>query len=237
MLRKYAVFTLVVLMTAAMGVSVSAQGQARAVPGTPVITSPADGTTTTTNAPLLQWTGDVANTTSFKVVIKDAAGTTVYKNGGIDPAQACTGDACSFSFGAENVTLGNGSFTWKVSAKNAEGKAKSLAATFTVNFPGTPELIAPAEGSSSANTVPTFNWNVVNQADQYRVKVKNTVTGATFKSDWQAASAVCASTCSYTFAAAFAAGTYKWSVDAGQVTFPTSISKSVKWTFTIEAAR
>lgn len=205
----------------------------RAVPGQPVIVSPADESTTNTNAPLLQWTGDAAGTTSFKVVIKNDAGEKVYSKGNLAPADVCAGEDCSHSFGAENVTLANGLFSWRVIAKNAEGKSKSLAAAFTVDFPGTPELVAPMDGSSSGITSPTFEWNVVAAADQYRVKVKNTVTGEKFNSGDLAASTACAQTCTYAFPTAFAPGTYKWSVQAGQVTFPDSISKSVKHTFTI----
>jgi hypothetical protein len=204
-----------------------------APPTQPVITSPAEGMSYDTHAPLLQWTSDPANVTSFKVVIKNAAGEKVYSKGGILPASACSGTDCMHSFGAENVSLSNGQFTWRVTAINAEGKAKSAPATFTINFPGAPELIAPDDNDSSGATNTVFEWNSVNAADQYRVKVKNTVTGAKFNSDWQSASALCGSTCTYVFDAPFAGGTYKWSVEARQVTFPTSISKSVKRTFTI----
>jgi hypothetical protein len=225
--RRSLLILIALLMTTASLVS------AQAVPVTPVIVSPADGSTTDTHAPLLQWTGDPATTTSFKVTIKDAAGVKVYTKGGIDPAAACTGTDCSYSFGAENVSLPNGQFTWKVVAKNEAGKSKSDPATFTVEFPGIPELIAPADNATTGQTNPTFEWNVVNQADQYRVKVKNTVTGEKFNSDWQ--TGICAATCTYTFANNFALGTYKWSVDARQVTFPDNVSKSVKRTLTITA--
>jgi hypothetical protein len=198
-----------------------------APPVQPVITSPADGMTYDTNAPLLQWQWSTATAvTSFKVVIKNAAGETVYKKGGIIPINFCNETDCSYSFGAENVSLSNGQFTWRVTAINAEGKAKSAPATFTINFPGAPELIAPDDNDSTGATNIVFEWNSVNTADQYRVKVKNTMTGAKWNTDWQSSSAVCGSTCTYVFDAPFAAGTYKWSVQARQVTFPTSISKS-----------
>jgi hypothetical protein len=204
-----------------------------APPTQPVIVSPADGMTYDTNAPLLEWTGNNTDTTSFKVVIKDAAGNKVYSKGNLLPVDVCAGSACLYSFGAENIQLGNGQFTWRVTAINADGKTKSAPATFTINFPGALELIAPDDNDTTGATNIVFEWNSVNAADQYRVKVKNTVTGAKSNSDWQSASALCGATCTYVFDAPFAAGTYKWSVEARQVTFPTSISKSIKRTFTI----
>jgi hypothetical protein len=225
--RKLLTLLMMLLFTTSLALA-----ETRAVPTKPVITAPANGSTVETHAPLLQWTVDGAET--FKVVIKNAAGVTVLKKGGLVAADLCAGTDCSYSFGAENLSLPNGQMTLKVVAKNAEGKAKSDASTFTVNFPGTPELVSPADNDTSGNTNPGFTWNEVAQADQYRVKVKNTVTGAKVNSDWQAASSLCGGgICIFSFDPPFNLGTYKWSVEARQVTFPESVSKSAKRTLTI----
>jgi hypothetical protein len=195
----------------------------------PVLTLPIAGETVNTYSPLLNWENNGAD--SYKVIVKNAAGTKILKVN-VNPIETCDG-ACIVSPVNEGVELLNGIHTWRVIAKDADGKAKSEVRSFTVDFPGAPILITPID-DAQVGIDPILEWEVGNDAFAYKVKVKNTDTGATFKTEWTDAFEICLETCAIT--STLGAGNYNWLVQA-RYDNPIYVSKSAKATFSIPAVR
>jgi hypothetical protein len=200
-------------------------------PDKPILTSPADGTTVNTHAPLFGWTG--ANADEVKVTVKDPAGVKVFKQK-YNAGEVCTGNACQVSPGAtDNLSLENGAgYTWKVVASNELAKVKSDKATFTVDFPGAPVLTSPAAGADVSST-PTLEWQEVAAATQYKVVITRVSDGTKVKTDWLSSATICGSgTCSYTVSSPLQTGEHTWRVTARQESIPNK-SKSEKRAFNV----
>ncbi|HEX2619345.1 MAG TPA: hypothetical protein VHL11_04335 [Phototrophicaceae bacterium] len=230
-MRRLISFVSVMVVLAVTVFTVTASS--RAVPPAPVLVSPADGETVNTHSPLLQWTGSDADV--FKVLVKNSANEKVLKVNA-SPVDACTGSDCSLSPSLNGVDFLNDTFTWKVIAKNVDGKASSTKFSFTVDFPGTPTLLSPAP--DYVGPVSGFSWEPVAAAEQYRLRVKNLTSGEKLVLlDWTNAGDICGATCDYLYEGTFDEGvSYKWWVEARQITFP-NVSKSDKWKFTQSTAR
>lgn len=225
-LRGLALLTLLILSAVVFAAD-------RAAPSKPTLTSPTNGEISTTHSPLLQWTYNSNETVdSFKVIVKNALNQRVYKKV-VTPVDVCDGDSCFASPGAEEISFANELHTWFVIARNADGRAKSDKFTFTINFPGSPVLIAPVDGAD-VPIMPTFTWEPVAQAEQYRIKVRGTGSTTTkYTSDWLDGATVCSgNACSHGMTTELTLGTYKWFVEARQTTF-NNVSKSVKNTMTV----
>lgn len=207
----------------------SAAAQSAAIPPAPILTSPSDGETVNTHSPLLTWTGS-ADATLYKIVVKNSVNAKVMKLK-INTADACAGNDCAVSPSLNGVDFLNDTFTWKVVAKSADGKASSPKITFTVDFPGTPVLLSPAADTTTGSN-PQFTWEPVPAAEEYRVKLKHTGTGEKLVSGWTSAGTLCSGNCAYTFPNGLDAGVYKWQVHARQTTFP-NVSKTSKITWTV----
>lgn len=95
------------------------------LPGEPVLTSPI-GTVSAVTA--FTWT-DGGDAATFKVVVKDAAGNKVGKVK-LTPAEAqCSSGTCTVTAASMGAVFTSGqSYTWKLVAKNPNGKAKATAA-------------------------------------------------------------------------------------------------------------
>ena len=72
--------------------------------------------------------------------------------------------------------------------------------------PGTPSLLAPADGSVTANTKPSFSWSAVSDASRYQVQIDN---NATFTSPERS---FFYTGTSYTLSVPLAPDTYYWRV-------------------------
>lgn len=100
-------------------------------PAVPTLISPANGGTVDTSAPLFQWSDD-GFTATYKLVVKKPSGVTLFKQT-FNAGDICSGGMCSTG-GPTNLKDGK-TYTWKVVAKNAYGKAKSAKWSFTVDLP------------------------------------------------------------------------------------------------------
>jgi hypothetical protein len=207
---------------------------AQTAPATPVLVSPADGSIQNTHLPFLEWTGADADT--YKIVIKNPDGTKFFKKQ-VNAADVCSGTDCGYSLVSDGVSFDRNDegYSWKVTAINAVGKAKSASAVFAIDFPGAPELESPLEGATVSGDV-TFMWNEVTAANFYTLIVKNTVTKQKQKALlYLSQSPICsAGLCEYAFSQPLSAGTYSWKVKAEQQPLPNS-SKSEKRLFTVSA--
>jgi hypothetical protein len=118
-------------------------------PAAPVITSPADGSTTTDNTPAISGTAEAGST----VTVHDTDGTTVL----------CT--ATADGLGNWSCTPGTamteGAHTITATATDASNNTSTASAPvdFTIDSiaPGTPVIQTPADGSSTADTTPTVS--------------------------------------------------------------------------------
>jgi hypothetical protein len=199
----------------------------------PVNTSPEDGAVVNTTTPILEWGGGGADT--YKVVVKNALGEKVFSAGGTQ-SDLCTIDgnsfACSVNPADTESELPNGILTWRVTAKSTEGKAKSDPTSFTINYPGSPILTSPEDGAT-VDPNPVLVWEQVDVALLlYKVKIKNTQTGAKHNTDWIGNAEICAEgVCSYQ--TDLGQGPYKWKVLVS--TFGGEyVSKSEKRTFDVQ---
>lgn len=112
--------------------------------------------------------------------------------------------------------LGDGSHTFDVRAVDGAGNVDATPATWAwkvdATAPGTPSLIAPANGSSTSNAKPTFDWSeaVDHSVVTYAIEIDN--SGSTFPSPEVIQSGL--TTSAFTPAGSLAAGTYSWRVRA-----------------------
>jgi len=225
--RRSAV-TLLLLFLALVPFATALAQEAPAIPG---LINPADGGVYDTHAPLLQWTNVEADT--YKIVIKTEDGTKYLKYK-LNGAEVCSEFLdCSYSLATSGDSFDeNGVYTWKIVAKNEFGKSKSETATFTIDFPGAPELISPLPGATVGGNT-SFEFQEVNAATRYTLVVKNTVTKEKFKVSVD--NPVCSSgICSLSLDETLEPGAYSWKVKSEQPPMPNK-SKSEKQTFTVEA--
>jgi hypothetical protein len=219
---KRSVIILALLLLTAFTVS----GQSvRVPPTTPTLTSPMGSMDT--HAPQFTWTGE--NAISYKLAVFNAANTRIF-NHKYMAADVCFDSSCAVSPSFDGLTLYNGAYSWRVIAKNDDGTAKSTKAAFTIQYPGKANLTSPVEGME-VSTMPTFQWEEVVQADQYRVNLVRTNNGAV--TDWLSASSICSASCSYTFPNELKKGAYKWRVLTRNSGVPGYRSKSKAGAFKV----
>lgn len=205
-----------------------------AAPQVPVLTSPANGTTVNTHAPLFQWTG--ADALEVKVTVKDSDGVK-HLSQKYNAAEVCTAGSCQVSPGAtDTFSLKNGEgYTWKVVASNALSKVKSEKATFAVNFPGTPTLTTPAVNADVSST-PTLVWEEVVAANEYKIVIARTADNVKLKTEWLTSGEICGGgNCTYAVTTALQNGAHTWRVSARQSSIANK-SKSEKRTFNVTSA-
>lgn len=230
MLRKL-LLSMILLLTLAVALPVSA-----APPDAPAIISPGGGVTYNTNLPFLEWIG-ASTATRYRVVFRNALGQVVLARV-FRAADVCAGVACAANLlvdpPAPQFTFVNDSYTWRVFAINNDGRTGSTPETFTIDFPGTPVTVAPVSGGELTTRTPSFVWNPVSAADQYRVVVRNLTTGVVRRSAWMNDAAVCVGNeCTFVFDQPFPRAGFRWWVLARQVTFPANVSRSERVPFRI----
>ena len=153
--------------------------------------------------------GTVNSTTATFEFESNEAGGTFY----------CSMDAGDFNPCASPATysgLSDGSHTFAVRATDVAGSIDQTPATLTWNIdtavPASPSLISPANGSSSSNAKPLFDWTDVTDSSgvMYQIQIDN--SGSTFPSPEINQSEL--STSSFTPSSPLPIGTYSWRVRA-----------------------
>lgn len=110
------------------------------------------------------------NVDLYKLIVRDSAGLVVYR--AQVTRQQCASGSCSHDLNASGVTLANGTYTWRVKAKNAVGKSKSPVRAFTVEFPGKAILYNPESRTTVIDRDPLFSWSQIDLAAEYRLVVQ-----------------------------------------------------------------
>ena len=196
----YFAFEAVEGSTIGYGVSVDdivINGTAAGVPGVPTLISPANASSTSDLTPTFDW-NDVSGATSYTIQIDDAAAFTSvnYTN---SPATS------TYTPGAN---LPVGTWYWRVLATNTYGSSSYTSGWSVVlgNPPAAPTLALPANGSSTTDLTPTFDWNDVSGATSYTIQIDNDVAFGSV--DYTNSPA----TSTYTPGANLATGTWYWRV-------------------------
>ena len=173
-------------------------------PAAPSLSSPANGSTTDDTTPAFDW-GSVTGAAGYEILVD---------NSNTFSSPEISQNTTSSSYTATSA-LSTGTFYWKVRAKNASDQWGSWSSvwSFTITGgtspPATPSLSSPANGSSTDDTTPTFDWGDVSGATRYELIVDN-------NADWSSPEIHNANitSSSYTPGTALSAGTYYWTVKA-----------------------
>ncbi len=138
-------------------------------PRAPKLSEPRNNTRTNDATPTLMWQSVTGDGGPFTYQIQIATRANFR-----DLVREETVDALEFT---PDTELDDGRYFWRVRALNALGVPGKWSAkrSFTVDTvpPGVPVLRAPADGSSSRNTRPSFRWRSVQSANFYRLEVNN----------------------------------------------------------------
>lgn len=200
-------------------------------PGTPTLVGPqgpVDGSILT-----FMW-NTAENTSLYKLQVFDAQNVQV---GGkkIQPTDCTT--VCSLPLQEMNGALLSGQpYTWRVQAKNTDGKRNSTAFNFTPTIPGIPNALSPDDGAAVTGDV-ILTWSNIPLANKYRLIVRIPGVQRILKVKLTPEQAACDSTsCSANLTTLGAVltpnTTYDWLVRAIRAQ-PHAVSKSVRRTFTV----
>lgn len=183
-------------------------------PGVPVITAPApDHKYTGTEAtPTFTWETS-AGATRYKLTLKDAKNkvviqkTQLAENFGCDPT-------CAFDLSGTTKKLTNQAYKLSIEALNDLGK-RNTTVSFTAQFPGQPAVISPEQNATVSQT-PTFQWEPVPDADEYRISVEHKASGTITNSAWVDSATACPDVCEITLTTGekLKNGNNRWRVEA-----------------------
>lgn len=142
-------------------------------PAAPVLSSPADASTSVSTSPTLSWQSTTA-ADSYGVQVSTVPdfSTTVYNQTGIT----------STSTGVTGLA-GNTKYYWRVNATNTGGNSPwSVTYSFTTgaSAPSVPILASPLSGSTNVSRSPTLTWNPAAGASSYTVQVSTNSSFSTF---------------------------------------------------------
>jgi len=188
-------------------------------PPVPTLVSPADGSTTSDQTPSFDWTNSTG-ATGYDIQV--------------DNSSSFTSPEINASPTSSNYTpssnLAYGTYYWRVRAKNANGTSNWTSVwSFTIidnSPPPVPTLVSPADGSTTSDQTPSFDWTNSTGATGYDIQVDN---NSSFTSPEINASPTSSN---YTPGSNLAYGTYYWRVRAKNAN-GTSNWTSV-WLFTIQ---
>ena len=184
----------------------------------PALSAPADGSSSTEAVPTFDWE-DVTGATGYTL-----------QYGTDETFNTTTEEVLTESTFTPTAALAVGTFYWRVNATSStETTNWSDVWSFTVEEEPPvleiPALIVPADGSSSVEAVPTFDWEDVTGATGYTLQYGTDETFNTTTEEVLTES-------TFTPTAALAVGTFYWRVNATSSTETTDWSDV--WSFTVE---
>ncbi len=142
------------------------------VPGSPVLTSPANNATVCTLTPTLKWSAVTATPAVdyYQVQINNGSGTKIYASGNLT--------ATNFTVPA-GILAKSATYAWYVRAHNYlgwGGWSGRTIQTGAITVPPSPVLTSPANGATVMTTTPTLKWDAVAACpavDYYQVQINN----------------------------------------------------------------
>jgi hypothetical protein len=150
-------------------------GTVASPPATPTLSSPANGATSVSTSPTLNWNAS-SGATSYQLQVSTNSGfaSTVVNQGGI------TGTFYDAT-GLTDSTI----YYWRVNATNAGGTSSYSAPwSFTTssgggNPPAAPTLASPINGATGISPGPTLTWNASSDATSFHLEVSTTSSFST----------------------------------------------------------
>ncbi|MEP6984142.1 MAG: hypothetical protein ABI970_00990, partial [Chloroflexota bacterium] len=129
----------------------------------PVLSLPANGTSTNDTTPTFIWT-TIANATSYELQVATDAqfSNLVFSLSGTSNTQTPAA-----SLGVDHL------YYWRVRGLSSAGNGLWSVGTFTLDTqpPATPILLTPADASSTDNNLPNFTWQTVSDAAKYEIRL------------------------------------------------------------------
>jgi pimeloyl-ACP methyl ester carboxylesterase len=219
----------------------------------PTLTSPGNGATGISIAPLLDWS-TVTGATRYRLFVSTSQSTLASLSPTATTCTGCivrevnSGSTSQYQFQASEA-LGNGTtYYWMVRAGSdtAGGSPHSSIRSFTTvagSLPA-PDLLNPSNGAAGVSITPLLDWSTVSGATKYRLFVSTSQSTLESLSPTATTCTGCivrevnsGSTSQYQFQATEALGnatTYYWMVRAGN-TSAGSLNSAIRW-FTTAAA-
>jgi subtilisin family serine protease len=166
-------------------------------PAVPTLVSPTNGSSTSDLTPTFDW-NDASGATSYTIQIDNTSN--------FSSPEYTNSPTVSTYTPAANLAVGT--WYWRVLATNTYGSSAYTTGWSVIlgNAPAAPTLLLPANGSSTTDQTPTFDWSDASGATSYTIQVDN-------NSDFSTPEATNSPTTStYTPGANLAYGTYYWRV-------------------------
>jgi subtilisin family serine protease/LysM repeat protein len=177
------------------------------VPSAPVLISPVGEISE--RLPVFQWK-TINSVLSYHLKISNKIGTTI-----VDKTYQA-GEICSEVTCLTKIIdpLSGGDYSWQVQAANTLGDSPwSEVMTFTLKETTPAQVVLVSPSGVISDSEPTYHWNVIADATEYRLRLKN--SGGDIIRTWFETADVCRVTdCSVKPAAGLNAGTYEWQVQA-----------------------
>ena len=168
-----------------------------AVPATPLLSTPANGSSSCSTTPQFCWSA-VSGATSYYLLVDNNS------NFSSPEISLDVGNVTCYT---REMALARGTYYWKVRAGNACGwGAYSAVWSLTIGVPAAPVPSAPWNGSGGCNFTPQFCWGAVSGATSYVLQVDGDDDFSSPEIDVNLTA-----TC-YTPSAALAADDYFWRV-------------------------
>ncbi len=178
-------------------------GSPCATPGTPTLVAPANGSVINDTTPTFRWNA-ASNANDYHVQIDNNADFS-------SPEKNFMTTRTDYTLA---VGLAPGTYYWRVRGRNTSDGCNTYgpwSAVWTVVItncatPGTPTLVAPANGSATNSTTPTFSWNAASNATRYQVQIDNNADFSSPEKNFYATGT------SYKLAVGLTPATYYWRV-------------------------
>lgn len=183
-------------------------------PAVPVITAPTNGHiyTGVDATPTFTWESS-AGATRYKLILKDAKNKTVIQKTQPVASFGCD-PTCAFDLSTTTKKLTNQAYKLSIEALNDLGKRKTTV-SFSAQFPGKATAISPIPDAVVSQT-PTFQWEVVPTAEEYRIVVEHIASGNVRTTAWVDAATACPDVCEITLTASekLRNGKNRWRIEA-----------------------
>jgi hypothetical protein len=162
----------------------------------PTLLSPANGTTIGDYSPLLDWS-DVAGADSYQVHVDNSSGFS-------SPDRNRNILASSYTVSPD---LAGGTWYWRVRTYDGSN-VSNWSAVWNFILPGVPNLLSPANGSTTYDRTPTFDWSDIQNRTSYRIQVDNNSNFGSPEINWSVGPST------YTPPSNLPVGLYYWRVRA-----------------------
>jgi hypothetical protein len=162
---------------------------------------PANASTTNDTTPFFDWNA-AANASDYQVLVDNNASFA-------SPEKNFITARTDYTIG---VPMAAGTYYWRVRGHNTTSGCNtwgpwSIARSLTISTcatPGTAGLVAPANGTTTGDSTPTFDWNPASDANEYRVQVDNNANFSSPEKNFVTMRT------DYTLGVGLAPGTYYW---------------------------